>query len=106
MLFWYPSHGPCTDDFLLFVLTLSLQLQCTAIGFVFVENRGFSIKWCGGLFYMDLCVLVFQILVCWCVFVSLDLFWYCSHEILKNEFTGDFEKRVHTNPHKIYLQTT
>jgi hypothetical protein len=32
------------------------QLQRTAIGFVSVENRGFSIKWCGGLFCVDLCV--------------------------------------------------
>jgi hypothetical protein len=39
------------------------QRQRTAIGFVSVENRGFSIKWCGGLFYVDLCVLVFQCLV-------------------------------------------
>jgi hypothetical protein len=39
------------------------QLQRTAIGFVSVENRGFHIKWCGGLFYMDLCALVFQSLV-------------------------------------------
>jgi hypothetical protein len=39
------------------------QWQRTAIGFVSVENRGFSIKWCGGLFYVDLCVLVFQSLM-------------------------------------------
>jgi hypothetical protein len=32
------------------------QLQCTAIGFVSVENRGFSIKCYGGLCYGDLCV--------------------------------------------------
>jgi hypothetical protein len=36
------------------------QLPRAAIGFVSVENRGFSIKWCGCLFCMDLCVLVFQ----------------------------------------------
>jgi hypothetical protein len=32
------------------------QLPRTAIDCVSVENRGFSIKWCGCLFYMDLCV--------------------------------------------------
>jgi hypothetical protein len=56
------------------------QLQRTAIGCVSVENRGFSIKWCGGLFFMDLYVLVFQSLawyLCAGVCVSLDLFWYC-----------------------------
>jgi hypothetical protein len=41
-------------------LSSGAQLQRTAIGFVSVENRGFCIKWCGGLFYMDLCVLGFQ----------------------------------------------
>jgi hypothetical protein len=34
------------------------QVQRTAIGFVSVENGGFSIKWCGGVCGMDLCVLV------------------------------------------------
>jgi hypothetical protein len=29
--------------------------------FLSVENRSFSIKWCGGLFYVDLCVFVFLI---------------------------------------------
>jgi hypothetical protein len=38
------------------------QLQFTAIGFFYLwENRSFSIKWCAGLFYVDLCVLVFLI---------------------------------------------
>jgi hypothetical protein len=69
-----------TMFFISFLTTLALgcylhpssaaQLQRAAIGFVSVENRGFGIKWCGGLFYMDLCVLVFQsrvIFMCWCV---------------------------------------
>jgi hypothetical protein len=62
------------------------QLQPTAIGFVSVENRGFSIKWCGGLFCMDLCVLVFQnlvwylcagvcVCVCVCHWICFDIAW-------------------------------
>jgi hypothetical protein len=70
------SPTRCTIFFISFLTKLALhvsgaictpssetQLQSTAIGFVSVENRGFSIKWCGGLFYMDLCVLVFHSLM-------------------------------------------
>jgi hypothetical protein len=46
------------------------QLQRTAIGCVSVENSGFSIKWCGGLFCMDVCARFSKprvIFMCWCV---------------------------------------
>jgi hypothetical protein len=36
------------------------QLQCTAIGF-YLWQTSFSIKWCGGLFYVDLGVFAFLI---------------------------------------------
>jgi hypothetical protein len=39
-----------------------------------VENRSFSIKWCGGLFYVDLCVFIitsFDIYVSVCVIESV-----------------------------------
>jgi hypothetical protein len=57
-------------------------MQRTAIGFVSVENRGFSIKWCGGVYFMWIFVYSFfkiscDIYVLVCVCVSLDLFWYC-----------------------------
>jgi hypothetical protein len=59
------------------------QLQSTAIGFVSVENRGFSTKWRGGLLVW-ICVNSFfkiscdiYVLLCVRVCVSLDPFWYC-----------------------------
>jgi hypothetical protein len=52
------------------------QLQRTAIGCVSVENRGFSIKWCGGLFCIDLCVLVFQSLA-WYLCTGVCVNWIC-----------------------------
>jgi hypothetical protein len=56
--------------------------------FVSVENRGFSIKWYGGLFYVDLCVIVFQNLVrylcagvCVCVCVSGSVLVLRGHDM-------------------------
>jgi hypothetical protein len=67
--FWYYQHP-----------SSGAQLQRTAIGFVSVENRCFSIKWCEGLFYVDLCVLVFQNLVwylcaCVCHWICFVIAW-------------------------------
>jgi hypothetical protein len=55
------------------------QLQCTAMGFFLsVKDRCFSIKWCGGLFYVDFECTRFSILSGIYVLVCvLDSVWYC-----------------------------
>jgi hypothetical protein len=62
------------------------QLQRTAIGFVSVENRGLSIKWCGCI---DLCVLGFQSIVwylfagvCVCHWICFGIVWSCCVVLL------------------------
>jgi hypothetical protein len=60
------------------------QLPRTAIGCVSVENRGFSIKWCGCLFCMDLFVLIFQSLAwyfCAGVCVIVSVLVLCGHDV-------------------------
>jgi hypothetical protein len=47
--------------------------------FFICGKQSFSIKWCGGLFYVDFVCTLFSkscvVFMCWCV--SYSLFWYC-----------------------------
>jgi hypothetical protein len=61
-----------TIFFISFLTTLALHVSsairthhqehnCSVvIGFCICGKQWFSNKWCGGLFYMDLCVFIFQ----------------------------------------------